>query len=226
MPLRAVLLDLDGLIADTEPLQVEALRAAVAPLGVTLSDDYVAAKIVGVSDAQNARDIVADFGLEVAADAILDRKERQFLSMVAARPPAPMPGLWEFLDAIRPRLERVGVVTSSKADAVDVVLRGIRSSDGGALASHFDLVVTGTEVAAVKPAPDLYRLALAWLALPAGDCLALEDSAAGVQATRAAGVRCIAVPNGLTRGQDFAAAWQVCASLAAAAATIASLLAD
>jgi beta-phosphoglucomutase-like phosphatase (HAD superfamily) len=221
MPISAVLLDLDGLIADTEPLQVEALRAAVSPLGVTLSDEYVARKIVGFSDEQNARDIVADFALDVDPGEILRVKEREFSRLASTCRISPMPGLWEFMGRVRPRAKRVAVVSSSTAEAVGLVLEGIAPAGGcPALALHFDVVVSGSDVVAVKPAPDVYHEAVARLAVPSNRCIALEDSAAGVEAAGAAGIRCIAVPNGLTREQDFTPAWRVCSSLAEAALLI------
>ena len=226
MSVTAVLLDLDGLLVDTEPLQVEALRAAVAPFGVTLPDDYVAAKIVGVSDTQNALDIVADFGLTTKPGDIVERKDREFIKIAAARPISAMPGLWDFMERIRPRAAHLGLVSSSTVEAVDVVLARVPSPVGqDSLAGCFDLIVTGSDVAALKPAPDLYRRALSTLAAAPESCAAVEDSAAGVIAARAAGIRCLAVPNALTRGQDFTGAWRVCPSLGEAATVIEALLA-
>jgi beta-phosphoglucomutase-like phosphatase (HAD superfamily) len=225
MPVAAVLLDLDGLIADTEPLHIEALRAAAASFGVTLPDDYVAAKLVGASDEQNAIDIAADFTPGVDPGALLARKEREFLVLASERPISPRPGLDDLLALLRARGVRLAVVSSSKADAVGVVLAALgRTRAGDWLAGCFDLVVAGSEVAAVKPAPELYLRACRALAVSPEDCLALEDSAAGVLAARAAGVRCIAAPNEVTRGQDFSAAWRVCGSLDEAASLIEPLL--
>jgi HAD superfamily hydrolase (TIGR01509 family) len=220
MPIAAVLLDLDGLIADTEPLHIEALRAAAACFGVTLPDDYIAAKLVGASDQQNALDIAADFAPAVDSDALLARKEREFLALAPKRTISSKPGLDGLLALLRARAVRMAIVSSSKAEAVGVILAALERT----LADGCDLVVTGSEVAAVKPAPDLYLRACRALAVSPADCLAIEDSAAGVLAARTAGVRCIAVPSELTRGQDFGAAWRVCASLADAAALIEPLL--
>jgi len=221
----AVLLDLDGLLVDTEPLQVEALRAAVAPLGVTLPNDYVAAKIVGVSDTQNAVDIAADFGLTIDPGEIVKRKDREFVKLAAGQTIAARPGLWEFMTRIRPRAARLGLVSSSSRQTVDAIFGGVASPAGhGSLADCFDLIVTGSDVALAKPAPAVYQHALTALGVATESCVAVEDSAAGVTAARAAGIRCLAVPNALTRGQDFSEAWLVCRSLGAAASAIEALL--
>jgi HAD superfamily hydrolase (TIGR01509 family) len=62
------------------------------------------------------------------------------------------------------------------------------------IADAFDTIVTSDDVAASKPAPDLYLLACERLGVPPADALALEDSASGIAAAKAAGLTCIAVP--------------------------------
>ena len=68
---------------------------------------------------------------------------------------------------------------------------------------------------AKKPAPDIYLWVLARLGLPAADCLAVEDSAHGLKAARAAGIPTLVTENGYTRGQDFTGAVAVLPDLGA-----------
>ncbi|HKN99235.1 MAG TPA: HAD-IA family hydrolase, partial [Pseudonocardiaceae bacterium] len=63
---------------------------------------------------------------------------------------------------------------------------------------HFETLACGDEVAAAKPDPAGYALAMARLAVPAADALAFEDSPHGVTAATAAGLRCVAIPNRFT----------------------------
>jgi beta-phosphoglucomutase-like phosphatase (HAD superfamily) len=72
-----------------------------------------------------------------------------------------------------------------------------------ALLDLFAVVVTREDAGRTKPAPDLYLTALSRLDVPASDALAVEDSANGVAAARAAGIRCIAFPNSVTARQDL-----------------------
>ena len=67
--------------------------------------------------------------------------------------------------------------------------------DQAGLRARFEVLATGEEVAAHKPDPAVYRLALQRLGLPAGEAVAFEDTAHGVAAAHAAGLRCVAVPN-------------------------------
>src|SRR5262249_48969068 len=70
----------------------------------------------------------------------------------------------------------------------------------------FEAVVSGVEVARGKPAPDVFLEAAKRLGVPAGACLVIEDSERGVQAARAAGMRCVAIPCGETRHHALSAA--------------------
>jgi beta-phosphoglucomutase-like phosphatase (HAD superfamily) len=74
-------------------------------------------------------------------------------------------------------------------------------------------VVTAADVRHSKPAPDVYLLALARLGVSARDAVAIEDTATGVAAARAAGLRCLAIPHEHSLNQDFSAATAVLKSM-------------
>ncbi|GAB1480358.1 hypothetical protein MASR2M74_29330 [Paracoccaceae bacterium] len=75
------------------------------------------------------------------------------------------------------------------------------------------MIAAGDEVAAKKPAPDVYALALRRLDLPAPAGLAFEDSCNGVLSARAAGLRVVVTPSAYTAGEDFSGAAVVLADL-------------
>jgi beta-phosphoglucomutase-like phosphatase (HAD superfamily) len=80
-------------------------------------------------------------------------------------------------------------------------------------ANYFDTIVSGLDVARVKPAPDIFLEAANRLGVDPGECAVLEDAEKGVLAAHAAGMRCVAVPNEYTRDHDFSKATHVCSSL-------------
>ena len=102
---------------------------------------------------------------------------------------------------------RIGLASSSYRDAVDGVLHGL------GIAHYFETIVSGSEVARVKPAPDIFLKAANRLGVTPAQCAVLEDAEKGVLAAQAAGMPCIAVPSGYTRDHDFSQATQICASL-------------
>jgi HAD superfamily hydrolase (TIGR01509 family) len=91
------------------------------------------------------------------------------------------------LEALLELRPRAALVTSSSRDDLQVLLVG------SGLAPFLETVVTGNDVQAQKPDPAGYLLALERLALPADQCLAIEDSPSGVRAAFSAGLRVVAV---------------------------------
>jgi HAD superfamily hydrolase (TIGR01509 family) len=83
---------------------------------------------------------------------------------------------------------RLGLASNSPRHLVDTALATARIRDA------FEAIVTSDDVERSKPAPDIYLLACQRLGVPPSDALALEDSASGVAAAKAAGLTCIAVP--------------------------------
>ncbi len=101
---------------------------------------------------------------------------------------------------------RVALVSNASRASLKPVLRyGL----GEELAERIDLIVSGEDVMRKKPAPDTYLLALSKLGLGAGECVALEDSAMGLRAAVAAGVPTIVTTNANTEGDDFSSAVMV-----------------
>jgi HAD superfamily hydrolase (TIGR01509 family) len=104
---------------------------------------------------------------------------------------------------------RLAVVSSSPGTWVHPNLERL-----GWLA-RFEVIVTREDAPRAKPHPDLYLRALQLLDANPAVAVAVEDSATGVRAARAAGLRCVAMPNPVTRHQDFAHATSLttCADL-------------
>jgi HAD superfamily hydrolase (TIGR01509 family) len=101
----------------------------------------------------------------------------------------------------------LALASSSYRDAVDAVLRGLDIAD------YFKAIVTGLDVARVKPAPDIFLAAARAVGAEPSECVVVEDAEKGVLAAHAAGMACIAVPNKHTRSHDFSKATRICESL-------------
>lgn len=201
--ISAVIFDLDGLLADTERLHCRAYQMAFEEHGVQLEDcDYAEH---WVRFGKGIVDWVILRGLTVDPQALRVRKSKHYLDLLAAAL-QPMDGALELLDFLSGRT-RMALASSSYRDAVDGVLAGL------GIARYFDVIVSGLDVAQVKPAPDIFLKAAGDLGVPPSQCLVLEDAEKGVVAAHRAGMRCIAVPNEYTRHHDFSKATKICASL-------------
>ncbi len=199
-PGPALLLDLDGVLFESEALHEAAWERSAASLGAALPEGWYAGQrgrsLMTVASA------VAGYAPGVPAREIADRKNAAYLELAAGMPPAP--GVPE---ALRDLGCRAAVVSSSRAEDVFVLLRG------SPLEPHIETVVTGSDSPVHKPAPDLYLLAMRRLGLDPERCAAVEDSESGVRSALAAGLRVVAVSQD---GRAFPAATTSCATAAEA----------
>lgn len=209
MAIQAVIFDLDGLMVDSEPLAKEAWRAFLAGYGHTLDGEMVNA-MLGLRLMDTSRLVKERFDLPLTVEQIASQRSELFLASLAGNL-QPMPGLIKLLKAVDGRGLRRAVATSSPGFYAPVALREIGAADG------FEALITGDMVSRGKPAPDIYLATAAALALPPAACLALEDSPGGVVAAKAAGMRCVAVPNELSVGLDLSGADEILSSLVAVA---------
>ena len=202
---RAVIFDMDGLLLDTETLwhesEVELFRLHGAEF--TRNDQL---RVIGTSFDVTARYFAERLGRlpERGAglvDEMIGLMHQRVLRQVDARP-----GAVELVEGLR-RLDgvRLGLASNSPRFLVNDALATAGLTDA------FEAIVTADDVEHAKPAPDIYLLACERLGVSPAEALALEDSASGVAAAKAAGLTCIAVP--LFAETDVSAADRVVTSL-------------
>lgn len=213
MAIRAAIFDFDELLIDLQPLHFAADRAALAELG----HDYDALpdtiRLGGsgrrISELQD--EMRAHFGIADPLAAMIARRQGHFLAALRDAPMLPaMPGAVEAVEALHPAGYPLAVASSGIREYIALVLHRL------GIADRFAVVVTGADVTHGKPHPEPYLVAAARLGIPPAQCIVFEDAAIGVAAAKAAGMRCIAVPNpATTLPQDLAAADLVLPSLTA-----------
>lgn len=206
--LRAVVFDFDGLILDTEEPIYRSWLEVYQAHGQELPFDRWML-IVGSSNAafDPRGNLEARLGRALTQD-VLDARLRRRTELVLEKPI--LPGVAELAGACRAAGIKTGVASSSTRSWVTEHLQRLD------LLQLFDCVRCRDDVAAVKPAPDLYAASLACLGVKPREAMAIEDSPNGVFAAKAAGMFCVAVPNTITAGQDLSQADLVLASLAGA----------
>jgi HAD superfamily hydrolase (TIGR01509 family) len=183
----AVLFDMDGTLVDSEKIWDVTLDELAGRLGGVLSRDTRRA-MVGSNLARSLSLLHDDLGI-VAGDAdadgrwLLERTKDYFALGLPWQP-----GARELLDAVHAAGIPTALVTSTHRDLVDVALRSIG-------AHYFDVAVCGDEVTRNKPHPEAYLAAATLLGVPAGECVAIEDSPTGIAAAEAAGCAVLAVPS-------------------------------
>jgi HAD superfamily hydrolase (TIGR01509 family) len=186
---RAVILDFDGLMIDSERVEADCIIEGLASWGVTVGyEDF--GHLFGCVDADTQwEELVAAWCGRTAVE--LEELIRQGATSQKDALPL-MPGVIELLDAARERGLLVGLATGNTLQTLRRRLGALGVFD------RFDAIVTRTEVATGKPAPDIYLEIALRLGVPTNACLVFEDSVVGCEAALAAGMRVIACPTPVT----------------------------
>jgi HAD superfamily hydrolase (TIGR01509 family) len=190
---RALILDMDGLMVDSEPLWFRVERDFAAARGGLWTEE-LAAPCIG----RGIRNTLSSMREEFVFDLDPERDAAEIIDRFIARVPELelKRGCAALLDEARGNA-LLALASSSPARLIDAVLTRF------GIAPRFDAVVSGEAVAHPKPAPDIFLEAARRLGVKPEHCLVLEDSLAGVTAGRAAGMAVIAVPEGELHDKGF-----------------------
>lgn len=182
----AIMFDLDGVIVDTEQVWDEVREELVADWGGRYSRDAQQA-MMGMSSGEWSRFMHDSLGLEQSPREINDEVVRRMLERYRRA----LPLIEGAVDVVRDlsRSFPLAVASSSNRSLIDTVL------ETAGIAGCFSATVSSEEVERGKPSPDVYLEAARRLSVVPQDCVAVEDSANGIRAAAAAGMRVIAFPN-------------------------------
>jgi len=184
--IQAVIFDMDGVLINSEQIWDEVREALARERGGRWSD-RAQADMMGMSSPEWSRYMHDVIGLRESPEEINAEVVRRQLARYEER----LPLVDGAVEAVR-RLAgpfRLALASSSNRPVIDVVL-----AESG-LAPLFEATVSSEEVARGKPAPDVFLEAARRLGVAPTRCAAIEDSANGIRAAHAAGMRVIAIPN-------------------------------
>ncbi len=190
--IRALVFDFDGLILETETPIFMAWQELFRRHNCELTAEQW---LHNIGTADEPFDPVAEMQrqagrpLDLTAD--LEWRRSREAELIAQQPP--LPGVVNYLHAAQRLGLRVGLASSSSCDWVTGHLKRL------GLLAYFQAILARDDVARTKPDPELYQAAAARLNVAPTEALAFEDSLHGIRSARAAGLRCVAVPNPLTR---------------------------
>jgi beta-phosphoglucomutase family hydrolase len=182
---RAVLWDMDGVIADTGPLHYRSWVSALDKRGINLTKEEFRESF-GRRNDEIIRGFLGDSVTDALVTAIADDKEVAYREIAAAEV-TEAPGVRALLTALKQAGYRQALASSAPRANIDLVLRVLD------LAEYFDALVDGSEVSEGKPHPEVFVLAAARLGVRPVDSVVIEDAVYGVQAARRAGAGVIAV---------------------------------
>jgi HAD superfamily hydrolase (TIGR01509 family) len=195
--LTAVIFDFDGIIVDTEPLHYKAFQKLLIPLGLGYSWQEYVDHYIGFDDRDGFREAFLAGGKSLDGaylQELINGKAAAFQKVIAAGV-EPFPGVVELVRAIAGNLPLALCSGALRCD-IEPILKQL------ALEDAFDAIVTADDVAASKPDPASYLLAVAKLqaAYPAATMtpatmIAVEDTPAGIASASGAGLQVLAVTN-------------------------------
>jgi len=207
--IKAVLFDLDGLLADSEKLHHLGQNRMLSELSkkrmeMTADDLKVT---VGMDERETCEYFKNKYNLSLFADELVDLRRNKVIEAINENGVEKMPGAEESVSYARLKGWKIGIASSSCDLLVDAILQAI-----GYTRDDFDVVTTGSGNAR-KPAPDIYLKAAQELRIDTMHCMALEDSRSGMLSAQAGGMRCIVVATEHTKNQDLSEAFQLVSSL-------------
>ena len=196
MAIRAIAFDLDGTLSDTEPLHFEAFKEVIRPAGIEIPREEYYSRLIGLNDHDCFAALLHEHGKDASEESVaklIARKAGVYGAIIAARDVL-YPGAAEFVRRCAERFPLIVVTGTLHAEAETILQRAN-------LRGLFVDIIAAEDTARGKPEPDGFLTALGRLgfilrphpSIVAAECLAIEDTAAGVEAAHRAGMRVLAL---------------------------------
>ena len=184
---EAILLDMDGLLLDTEKVAKQAFFHSCKKINFSCSDEEYA-QLTGHGSVLRDKLLTSILPKDANITHFNQTWWEHFQEILNDEVPA-KEGALEFLDYVNSRKIKIAVATSSYTQSAETLLTRAK------LRSFIGFIVGGDQVRNAKPAPDIYLKAASCVNVSANSCIAFEDSDVGVMAAHAAGIPVIQIPD-------------------------------
>ncbi len=184
---KAVIWDMDGVIADTAPYHLKAWQQVFQKKGVSFTENDFRHNF-GQRNDTIIKNVLGKSVSQGEIDAIAGEKERNFRQSVRQHL-TPLPGAVELIKSLKKHGFSIALASSAPIENIRLILGGLDIYD------CFQAIVSGREVKEGKPSPQGFLLAAKKLGVTPQNCIVVEDAVAGITAAKKAGMRCLAVTN-------------------------------
>lgn len=201
-PVRGFIWDVDGVFVNTEDLHWRSWERLFHELGYELSFETYA-QLIGHPGKKNMATLCALFDIRHNQEELIRRRHAIFKELRVRG----IPVLTQNADLVRAiSNEYPNIIHAAASSSRSIFVRENLVNAG--ILGIMSAVISADDQDGIrrKPAPDLYLLAIQKLGIDPNELAAFEDSAAGVSSARAAGLRCVAIPNAMTASHDFSLA--------------------
>ena len=206
MKLKAVIFDFDGVLIDSEIVNIEAGAKAFGEFGYELTQED-RAKIVGLHSHDYVKMFQGRMGFsEEIRTKILEKIVEEY-NLIFEGLIKLQPHVKEVLEYLRNKNIVMGIATTNRRQRVETFFRKYN------LENYFAFAITSEDLTKRKPDPEAYQLAKSRTPFEDAEILTIEDSEYGVNSAKGAGLVCAAVPTHLTKDHDFSRADYVWSSI-------------
>lgn len=185
--IKAVILDMDGVLIDAKEWHYEALNKALAIFGLTISRHDHLVTFDGLSTRQKLNMISKTYVLPESLHGFINEMKQQYTMDITYQLCKPVFHHQYALSKLREKGYKLAVASNSIRNTVKVMM------EKSALIEYLEFYVSNQDVSKGKPDPEIYDLAISKLGLKSEECVIVEDNEYGVKAAIAAGAHVLKV---------------------------------
>jgi HAD superfamily hydrolase (TIGR01509 family) len=197
---KAVLFDMDGVIVDTEPLHHKAYYQMFNEINITVSDALYAS-FTGQSTMGVCNQLIAHFNLHLCAQTLTDIKRKHFKALFENDSSLQL--LDGVLECIKDYHANAMTLVLASSSSMPNINRIFERFD---LDQYFTAKISGADLKASKPHPEIFTKAAALSRKLPKECFVIEDSTNGIQAAKSAGIYCVGYNSVHSKDQDYSQA--------------------
>ena len=196
--IKAVLFDMDGVIAETEHVHVEAEKQTLLKYGVKITEEELH-RYTGTTAKQMFMELIAKYKLDTTFEQIFNEKEKIMFKLLEMDT-QPVKGVIELICRLKEKHVKLAVASSSHRRLVQYVLRKLE------ITRVFDSIISAEDIAHGKPDPEIFLTSAKRLKVRPAECLVVEDAKLGVDAAKEARMKCLGYRNPHSGNQDLSRA--------------------
>ncbi len=195
---KAVIFDMDGVIAETEQAHIGAEKQTMLKYGIEISEDELH-EYTGTTARVMFASLIEKYKLDTTFDRIFKEKE-EVLFKLLEEDVQPTKGVIDLLRKLKEMKIKLAVASSSHKRMIEYVLKKLKIID------LFDSIVGAEDIDRSKPDPEIFLISAKRLNVKPEECIVVEDSKLGVEGAKKAGMKCLGYVNPSSGKQDLSKA--------------------